>query len=190
MKFASNPQPVHSYDPDKAKFHLNKAGLSSLKLDISTSEAAFAGAVDAAALMQEHAKAAGIDLNIIREADDGYWDNVWMKKPWCFSYWGGRPTADWMFTTAYAADAAWNDTLWKHPRFNELLVAARGETDEPKRAAMYAEMQQILHDDGGIVVLMFNNFVSAHSAAVTNSGAVASNYDLDGGMIFERWWMA
>jgi peptide/nickel transport system substrate-binding protein len=190
MKFATNPEPIHTYDPDKAKFHLNRAGLSSLKLDISTSEAAFAGAVDAAALMQEHAKAANIDLNIIREADDAYWDNVWMKKPWCFSYWGGRPTCDWMFTTAYAADAAWNDTFWKHPRFNELLIAARGETDEAKRATMYAEMQQILHDDGGIVVLMFNNYVSAHSKAITNNGAIASNYDLDGGKIFERWWMA
>jgi peptide/nickel transport system substrate-binding protein len=189
MKFATNPQPAHAYDPEKAKFHLGKAGLSSLKVDISASDAAFAGAVDAAALMQQHAKACGIDINIVREPDDGYWDNVWMKKPWCLSYWGGRPTADWMFTTAYAADAAWNDTFWKHPRFNELLIAARAETDEGKRAGMYAEMQQIVHDDGGILVLMFNNFVSAHATAIANSGEIASNYDLDGGKIFERWWM-
>jgi peptide/nickel transport system substrate-binding protein len=113
-----------------------------------------------------------------------------MKKPWCFSYWGGRPTADWMFTTAYAAETAWNDSYWKNPRFNELLVAARGDTDEVKRSGMYAEMQQIVHDDGGVLVLMFNNFVSAHSTAITNDGKIASNYDLDGGMIFERWWMA
>ena len=33
----------------------------------------------------------------------------------------------------------------------------------PSVQAMYAEMQQILHDDGGIIVLMFNNFVSGHS---------------------------
>ena len=84
--------------------------------------------------MQAQAKAAGIDINVIREPDDSYWDNVWMKKPWCMSYWGGRPTCDWMFTTAYAADAAWNDTFWKNARFNELLIAARAETDDAKRA--------------------------------------------------------
>lgn len=190
MKFASNPDPVFSFDPEKVKFHLGKAGLSSLKVDLSTSEAAFAGATDAAVLMADSAKQAGIDINIVREADDGYWDNVWMKKPWCMSYWGGRPTCDWMFTTAYAADAAWNDTYWKHPKFNELLLAARAETDETKRAAMYAEMQQLLHDDGGIVVLMFNNYVSGHSTKVAHGEAIASNYDLDGGLIFERWWMA
>jgi peptide/nickel transport system substrate-binding protein len=189
MKFATNPEPVFKYDPEKAKFHLKKAGLSSLKVDLSASEAAFAGGLDAALLMQEGAKACGIEINVIREADDAYWDNVWMKKPWCLSYWGGRPTCDWMFTTAYAADASWNDTFWKHPRFNELLVQARAETDDAKRAAMYAEMQQILHDDGGIVVLMFNNFVSAHSTDVAHA-EIASNFDLDGGAIFERWWMA
>ena len=52
-----------------------------LKVDLSAADAAFAGAVDACALFQESAKAAGIEINVIREADDGYWDNVWLKKP-------------------------------------------------------------------------------------------------------------
>jgi peptide/nickel transport system substrate-binding protein len=190
MKFAANPAPVFEHDPEKAKFHLKKAGLSTLKVDLSTSEAAFAGAVDAAVLMAESAREAGIEINVVREADDGYWDNVWMKKPWCLSYWGGRPTVDWMMTTAYAADAAWNDTFWKHPKFNELLIQARAETDEAKRGAIYAEMQQILHDEGGVVVLMFSNYVSAHSTSVAHPDRIAANYDLDGFMIFERWWMA
>lgn len=189
IKYAVNPQPVHAYDPEKAKFHLKKAGMENLKVDFSTSNAAFSGATDAALLMQQQAAAAGIDINVIREPDDSYWDNVWMKKPWCMSYWGGRPTCDWMFTIAYAADAAWNDSFWKNPKFNELLIAARAETDDAKRAAMYAEMQQILHDDGGVIVLMFNNYVSAHSKAVAH-GELNTNFDSDGGYIFERWWFA
>ena len=118
--------------------------------------------------MQAQAKAAGIDINVIREPDDSYWDNVWMKKPWCMSYWGGRPTCDWMFSDRLAADAAWNDTFWKNARFNELLSAARAETDDAKRAAMYAEMQQILHDDGGMIVLMFNNYVCGYSTKIAH----------------------
>eukprot|EP01034_Spumella_vulgaris_P043942 gene43942-54603_t len=80
-------------------------------------------------------------------------------------------------TTAYASDAAWNDTFWKNAKFNELLIAARSETDEAKRAAMYAEMQQILHDDGGLVNMLFNSYVEAHVKNLGH-GKVAANWQL------------
>ena len=189
LKYATNPEPVHSYDPAKAKEHLAKAGFDSLTIDLSTSEAAFGGATDAAALIQASAAAAGITVNIINEPADSYWDAVWMKKPFMLSYWGGRATIDEHATQAYAAEAAWNDTFWKNPRFNELLVAARAETDEAKRGEMYAEMQQLLHDDGGQIVLAFNNYVTAHSKTVAH-GELNSNLDHDGTYMWRRWWMA
>jgi peptide/nickel transport system substrate-binding protein len=190
IKYAVDPSPRYVYDPEKAKFHLKKAGLSSLKVDLSSSDAAFSGAIDAAVLYKEHARTASIDINVIREASDGYWDNVWQKKPWVASYWNGRPTCDWMLTIAYAADAAWNDTAWKHPHFNELLVSARSETDPTKRAQMYAEMQQLIHDVGGQIVLIFNNYVSAHSKKLAHGPHVAANWDEDGMKLASRWWFA
>jgi peptide/nickel transport system substrate-binding protein len=189
VKFATNPEPLHKYDPAKAKELLKKAGLETMKVDLSVADAAFAGAVDAGVLFQEAAKEAGIDINLVKEADDSYWDVVWLKKPFVASYWNGRPSVDWMMTTAYAADAAWNDTFWKNPRFNELLVAARSETDDAKRAGMYAEMQQLVHDDGGLINIVFNTYVSAHSKKLAH-GEIASNWDLDGMKIPSRWWMA
>ncbi len=189
MKFAIDPQPAYTYDPDKAKSLLKKAGMENLKVDLSASDAAFSGAVDAALLMQEHAKAAGIDINIIREPNDSYWDNVWLKKPWCMCYWGGRPVADMFLSVSLAADAAWNDTHWKNARFNEQLLAARAETDDTKRAAMYAECQQLVHDDGGQIVLMYNNYVGALSTKLGHN-EFNSDFDHDGGYMYERWWMA
>jgi peptide/nickel transport system substrate-binding protein len=189
VKYAIDPKPRFSYDPEKAKHHLRKAGLSNLKVDLSAADTAFAGAVDAAVLYKEHAAKAGIDINVVREPNDGYWNNVWLKKPFSASYWSGRPTCDLLFSTAYAGDAAWNETHWSHPRFNQLLVQARSETDEAKRAGMYAEMQQLLHDDGGTIVLVFNNFVSAHSKKLTH-GEIAPNWEIDGLKLAERWWFA
>ena len=189
VKFAIDPEPKHVYNPDMAKSLLKKAGLNGLKFDLSVAEGAWTGCTDAALLWQSHAKACGIEINVIREPEDSYWDNVWLKKPFVASYWAGRPTCDWMFTTAYAADAAWNDTFWKNPRFNELLVAARAETDDAKRAGMYAEMQQLVHDDGGLVNLVFNTFVDVHSNTLAH-GDTAANWPLDGMKIAERWWFA
>ncbi len=189
VKYAIDPKPRFSYDPEKAKHHLRKAGLSNLKVDLSAADAAFAGAVDAAVLYKEHAAKAGIDINVVREPNDGYWDKVWLKKPFSASYWSGRPTCDLLFSTAYAGDAAWNEAHWSHPRFNQLLVQARSETDEAKRAGMYAEMQQLIHDDGGTIVLVFNNFVSAHSKKLAH-GEIAPNWEIDGLKLAERWWFA
>ncbi|HZT17958.1 MAG TPA: peptide ABC transporter substrate-binding protein, partial [Dongiaceae bacterium] len=135
------------------------------------------------------AKPAGIDIRVVREPNDGYWDNVWLKKPWCASYWAGRPTCDWLFSQAYASTAAWNETFWRNTRFDSLLLAARANTDEKQRAAMYAEMQQLVHDDGGVIVLVFNNYVDAHSKKLAH-GPIAANWENDGLKIAERWWFA
>ncbi len=177
-----------AYDPDKAKFHLKKAGAEGLSVDLSAADAAFGGAVDAAALYKESAAKAGISINIIREPNDGYWSNVWLQKPWCACYWSGRPTEDWMFSTAYAAGADWNDTYWNHERFNRLLVEARAELNETKRRDMYVEMQQIVSDDGGAVVPMFANHVFALSDKVRHEPNMSGNWDLDGERYMERWW--
>jgi len=188
-KFAIDPKPDFTYNPDKAKFHLKKAGLSSLKVDLSVADAAFSGSVDAAVLYQQHAKVAGIDINVVREPDDGYWDKVWLKKAWCASYWSGRSTCDLSMTLSYAKGAAWNETHYANPHFNDVLVAARSETDDKKRAGMYAELQQLLHDDGGVIVIVFNNYVEANSKKMAHN-TIAPNWEADGLKIAERWWFA
>ena len=69
----------------------------------------------------------------------------------------------------------------------QMAVAKRHDADEAKRAAMYAEMQQILHDDGGLINLVFNTYIEAYSNKLGH-GKVAANWQLDGMKIAERWW--
>jgi len=176
-----------TYDPDKAGYYLKQSGLSELKIKLSAADAAFSGAVDAAVLIAEQARKAGITIEVERVANDGYWSDVWMNKPFCACYWPGYPTPDSILTQAYAAGAAWNDTFWDHERFNELLVAARSELDHAVRAEMYADMQRILRDEGGLLLPVFANDVFA-TAEKVGHGQLSSNYEVDGRMYFERWW--
>ena len=189
QRYFAKDLPQRAYDPDKAKSYLKKAGLSSLKVDLSAADSAFPGAVDAAVLFKESAAPAGIDINVVREPNDGYWSNVWMKKPFCAVYWSGRPTEDWMFSIEYADDAKWNDTFWKHDRFNELLKTARAELDQNKRRAIYVDMQGIIHNEGGAVIPMFANYIMALTDKVQHAG-MGANWDLDGLRSVERWWFA
>ncbi len=178
-----------TYDPDKARHHLKRSGYDNVALDLSAADAAYGGAVDAAVLMQEQLARAGVKVNVVREPNDGYWSNVWMKKPWCAAYWGGRPTCDWMFSQAYATGANWNDTAWSNERFDELLLEGRTELDPALRGEIYHEMQEIVRDDGGAVIWAFANYVDGMADKVRHGPAVAANWELDGGRFAERWWV-
>ncbi|MEO0620189.1 MAG: ABC transporter substrate-binding protein [Pseudomonadota bacterium] len=179
-----------AYDPDKSKFHLKKAGLSSLKVDLSVSDAAFNGAVDAGVLYKETAAKGGIDINLVREPKDGYWSNVWLKKAWCACYWSGRATEDWMFSTAYEKGVPWNDTFWENEKFNKILLEARATLDPAKRKEMYREMQEITANDGGTVVPMYANYVDAHSKKLAHGPAIGNLWQMDNSRMIERWWFA
>ena len=190
QRFFNSELAQREYDPDKAKFHLKKAGVDSVQVSLSASDAAFGGAVDAAVLVQASAKGAGVELTPVREPSDGYWSDVWMKKPFTAVYWSGRPVEDQMFATAYKCGADWNDGFWCNERFDSLMVEARAELDEAKRKDMYWEMQEIVHNDGAIIIPMFASYVFATSKEVGQPDATGSNWDLDGERWMERWWMA
>ena len=132
----------------------------------------------------------GIELVPKRVPDDGYWSDVWLKHPWCASYWSGRPTEDWMFTQGYSATSNWNESYWKNERFNELLVSARAETNDETRRQMYYEMQAICRDDCGSVIHAFANHISASlPKTVGVPQQVAGNWEFDGYKLIERWWI-
>ena len=187
LKFHAKDLEQRVFDPDKANYHFKKAGMSGHAFKLHTSDGAFAGGVDAAILYQQSAAKAGIKIEVVREPSDGYWNTVWMKKPWTMSYWSARPTADMMFTTCYTADANWNETFWNSDKFNKLVVEARAELEEKKRAEMYYEMQQIVRDDGGAVIPMFSDLVIAATDKLGHE-KIGSGLDLDNGRGPERWW--
>ncbi|MSU91405.1 peptide ABC transporter substrate-binding protein [Rhodobacteraceae bacterium 2CG4] len=179
-----------TYDPDKANFYLKEAGMDSLNVQLSSADSVFSGAVEMCVLFSEQARPTGINIEVVREPNDGYWSNVWLVKPFVFVAWGARPTPDVMFSLAYKADAAWNESHWQNERFNELLLLAKAELDEAKRAEMYAEMQLLCRDDGGTIVPVFNNRVMARRDNVMHEDSIASNWELDGARAYQRWWFA
>ena len=179
-----------TYDPDKAKYHLKQAGMDALSVALSAADSALPGGVDLVVLYSEQAKKAGIDIKPVREPNDSYWADVWLKKPFVLSKWGARPTPDNMFTLAYKADAAWNEARWKHERFNELLLLAKAELDQTVRAEMYREMCRIARDEGGSIIPLFQNFVYARRSNVRRGTGVAASWECDGARSAHRWWFA
>ena len=181
--------PQREYDAAKAAEHYKKSGHDGSPIVLRVADGAFPGAVDAAALFQQSAAAAGIPLEIKREPNDGYWSEVWNKQPFCASYWGGRPVQDQMYSTAYLSTADWNDTKFKSEAFDAKLLAARAELDETKRKGLYSEMANMLRDEGGLICPMFNDYVDGISDKLQGWEKDGTG-ELMGGRASQVCWLA
>jgi peptide/nickel transport system substrate-binding protein len=154
------------YDPEKAKFHWKKAGMEGKTMDFYVSDVPGAGAIAAAQVFQQSAKAAGMNINLVRPPADTYWSSVWMQKQMCTSGWDARPAPDLIFSIAFKGGVSYNETRWTNGNFDKLLVEARAITDFEKRKEVYGEMQRMLHDDGGHVPLAFIDYLDAARSEV------------------------
>jgi len=154
--------PQRAYDPEKAKFHLNKAGALSGPLQITTSPAA-TGSVEMGLVLQAAAQQIGMKIDLRQVPADGYWSNYWFKVPVGFGNINPRPTADILFSLLYTSNAAWNESAWKNEKFDQMLIAARAETDEAKRRQMYTDMQVMIHESSGVGIPVFINGLDAHT---------------------------
>ena len=186
-----NPDlPQHSYDPEQAKALLKDAGAEGLTTTLHASNTPFTGAVEAAQLFAEHAAQAGVTINVAREPEDGYWSNIWGKKPFFASRWSGRANEDLMLSLAYSREAlgGYNATNWDNEAFNTALIAARSERDDAKRRELYYECQRILSDEGGLIAPVWADFLDAKASKVGTPEEISGDWDLDGNRCGERWW--
>ena len=190
MKYYDAKQKMTTYDPDKAKFHFKKSGVTS-PIELQVSEGAFTGATDSGQIFQESLAKAGIKMDLKRVSGDGYWDNVWLKVPFCAVYWGNRPTIDNQFTSTFANGTTnpWNDTHYTSAEFNKILVAARVELDQKKRAEMYAKCQSMLNQESGMVCFAVQDYLDGASKKLRGL-TISGRYDLGDQRIAEKGWFA
>jgi peptide/nickel transport system substrate-binding protein len=187
--FYNTEMPQRKYDPDKAAFYFKKSGLGNVAMELQTSEGAWGSAVDCASLYQQALKKAGINLDVKKVSADGYWDNVWLKVPFCAVYWGRRMSADQAFTQVFGDASDWNDTNWKVPEFQKLIKDARVETDQAKRKELYWKAQEMIADDGGFICFAITDYLDGYSKKVMGNQPHA-RYDLNDNRIAEKGWFA
>nr|WP_316654625.1 ABC transporter substrate-binding protein [uncultured Gellertiella sp.] len=188
--FYNTKMPQRAYDPDKAAFHFKKAGLGAgTKVELQTSEGAWSSAVDCASIYQESLKKAGVDLTVTKVSADGYWDNVWLKVPFCAVYWGRRLSADQTFTQVYGSASDWNDSDWRRPEFDKIVEQARVELDNDKRKELYNTCQEMIADDGGMICFAITDYLDGYSPKVQGA-APHARYDMCDNRIAEKGWFA
>ena len=180
--------PQRPYDPERARFHLKRAGLLGIRLPVYASPAANQS-VEMAAMLQQSAAAAGLNLAVNRVPADSYWSSHWMKHPLSFGNTNPRPTADLVFSTLFQSSAPWNESAWRNERFDSLVVAARAEGDEARRREMYGEMQRLVHEHCGVCIPVFIDMIDGYDRRLRGFGSLPIG-GLMGYQFAEHVWWA
>ena len=164
-----------AHDPDKAKSLLSSAGFSgSQQLYTSSYEPVMSILAQA---YQSSAKGSGLDISIQTAAADSYYTDVWIKKPFCVSYWyTGRPI-DQLLNQIFRTGSSYNESLWSDTSFDKILDSARKEADAAKRKQYYQDAQKLLVDSSASIVPFFADRIIGLSKKVVNYKEFGFEFD-------------
>lgn len=151
---------ARAFDPEKARYHFEKAGLLGQAIPVIASEAATAS-IEMATVIQQAGAEIGMNLDVQRVPSDGYWSNYWLKAPVHFGNINPRPTPDILFSLLYNSAAPWNESQFKNDRFDSMLVEARGSLDEARRTELYWALQEMVSNEAGTIIPAYISGIDA-----------------------------
>ncbi|RLK59317.1 ABC transporter substrate-binding protein [Actinokineospora cianjurensis] len=177
------PQRVR--DLDKAKFLIKRAGAEGLRVALNTSEAA-TGFVEAATVLADQARQAGITLEVTVGDKDTFWSDT-LKNGSLSSFRSGAMPIESHLSQRLLSKSTTNVTKWARPEFDALYDKAVSTVDPGARDSVYQEMQRTLHAEGGYLVWGFADWVVGTSPSVDGVGTAPAN--TLGWARFDRVWL-
>jgi peptide/nickel transport system substrate-binding protein len=158
--------PMKKPDVAKAKQLLAEAGYpNGIDLTLIASDRP-ATRTQLGVAVREMAAAAGFRINVQTMPHATYLDQVWKKGNFYVGFYNMQPTADAIFNLLYTSNATWNETHWNNAEFDTIINAARVETDEVKRNALYAKAQELMNTEVPSVISAFFDLLAAQRAYV------------------------
>lgn len=141
-------------DPEAAAALLAEAGYPD-GLDMTIHVPNSGNFPDLASTLAAQWEEAGIRIEIQLEDESAYYAEDWLTTNLGVTGWGARPVPQFYFDVAYETGAVWNESHYSNARVDELIALARTSVDQDERTAAYREIQQIMLDEGPIIVPYF-----------------------------------
>lgn len=149
------------YDPAQSCALLAEAGYPD-GLDMTLYTPDSLGYPDLATVLQQMWGPACINVNIeVRPENAYYSSNEWFDVELGITGYGARPTPQQFLVEAYASDGLYNETRWSNDTLDSLIAQSGQTVDETERAAVFAQIARLFHDEGPIVIPWFAPMLAA-----------------------------
>ncbi|MFC8530423.1 ABC transporter substrate-binding protein [Nocardia sp. NPDC057227] len=178
--------PQRTVDLDRARALVRAAGADGARIDLLTSTAS-AGMVEAATVLADQARAAGLTLNVVQGNKDTYWADT-LNTGALTSFRSGTMPIETHIAQRLLGGASNNVTKWNRPEFDALYDTAVATADPAARTEVYARMQRLLHSDGGYLWWGFGESIVGTARSVSGVASAPAN-TLDWAR-FDKVWMA
>lgn len=177
--------PQREHDPDQARSLLRQAGVPNLTITLATADAA-PGFVQAATLLAEQVKAAGIAVNLTTTSKDTYFADILSADALVNETVGAMPIPNYM-STHLLSTVAQNVTHFASPEFDAAYRRAQGTPDLTARTGVYRDIQRQFRDAGGLLVWGHSDWIGATAPGLT--GAAAAPRNTLNWARFDKVWM-
>lgn len=166
-------------DIDRAKQLLAKAGLSDGFTHTIIASTDTPLRADVAVGLKQMVQKAGITFEVKTVDPNTYLNRVYKKGSLYIGQWGQAYPLDSLLTPHFFSDASLNEYRYSNKKLDNALVAARGAVNEQRRKELYGDVQQIIGEEGPIVIPFFTRRFSGVRSDVDGYKASALlNFDL------------
>jgi peptide/nickel transport system substrate-binding protein len=184
-QYYADDLPQRPHDPDQARWLLRRAGAENLRVTLNTADAG-TGFVEAATLLAEQARAAGITIDLATVDKDTYFADILDNGVLVNESVGAMPIPN-HASTHLLSSAAQNVSRYRSPEFDAAYRNAQATGDTGRRTAIYHDMQRRFRDTGGLLVWGHSDWIGATAPAL--SGAVAAPANTLNWARFDRVWI-
>jgi peptide/nickel transport system substrate-binding protein len=180
--------PRRERDVEQARALLKQAGRENLSLVLdSTDGSFFPGQLEAATLLAEQAKEAGVKITVRKHPLANYYTSVFPNYPFAQIQWTAS-TIPLQYLYAYLPESGLNGSQWKDPTTTKLLRQALRTVHKGAAAELWNQVQEELWNRGPEIYWGTCPTIDAVSKRV--QGATASRAGLLNNLDLRRWSVA
>ncbi|WP_245721512.1 ABC transporter substrate-binding protein [Nocardia crassostreae] len=178
--------PQRTRDLARARTLLAEAGFDTGRTYELVTKAEAPGEVESAKLIATQAREAGIQLEVVVQESNTFYDRTWLNAPLYTVSWGTNDSTLFYAAKLMISSSGRNETAFRDPKFDAETAAALAAGNTDAFTAACKTLQRIQYDRGGYLVWGMGDGIDVASARVRDLPTLGGF----GRMQLERTWLA